>query len=153
MSWPALVDAVPPAAHALGRAFWPGAFSIALAARSGLDPRLTLDGSVAVRVPGPSQAADLARAFGKPLTATSANLPGAPPATSDAEVQAMLGAAVERGILLVSPGRSPGGLPSTLVLVEAERVRLVREGRVELARVRKVLAPLGLELDVPGRDR
>jgi len=152
-SWSSLVDDVPRAARALGRAFWPGALSIALPARARLDPRLTLDGSVAVRVPGPSQAADLARAFGKPLTATSANLPGAPPATSDAEVQAMLGAAVERGLLLISPGRSPGGLPSTLVLVEAERARLVREGRVELARVREVLAPLGLDLDVPGRDR
>jgi L-threonylcarbamoyladenylate synthase len=152
-SWSALAREVPPAALALGQAFWPGAFSIALPARAGLDPRLSLDGSVAVRVPGPSPAADLVRAFGRPLTATSANLPGAPPATSEDEVLAALGDAVAHGHLLVAPGRSPGGLPSTLVLLEAERVRLVRAGRVELARVREVLAPLGLDLDEPGRPR
>jgi L-threonylcarbamoyladenylate synthase len=150
-SWALLAREVGPSARALGSAFWPGAFSIALPARAGLDPRLTLDDRVAVRVPGPSQAADLAREFGKPLTATSANLPGAPPATTDAEVLGMLSDAVARGFLVVAPGKSPGGLPSTLVLLEAERVRVVREGRVPLARMREVLPPLGLDLDEPGR--
>jgi L-threonylcarbamoyladenylate synthase len=152
-SWSLLVPDVPAAALALAREFWPGAFSIALRAYPSLDSRLTLDGSVAVRLPGASLAADLARAFGKPLTATSANLPGDPPANSDAEVLAALGSAALRGDLVVAPGQSPGGPPSTLVLLEAERARLVREGRVPLARVREVLARARVHLDEQGGGR
>lgn len=152
-SWSLLVPEVPPAALALARACWPGALSIALRANPSLDPRLTLDGSVAVRLAGASLAADLARVFGKPLTATSANLPGEPPANSDAEVVAALGSAVARGNLVVAPGQSPGGPPSTLVLLEAERARVVREGRVPLERVREVLARARVHLDDPGGGR
>jgi tRNA threonylcarbamoyl adenosine modification protein (Sua5/YciO/YrdC/YwlC family) len=152
-SWSLLVPEVPAGALALAREFWPGAFSIALRAYPSLDSRLTLDGSVAVRLPGASLAADLARAFGKPLTATSANLPGDPPANSDAEVLAALGSAALRGDLVVAPGQSPGGPPSTLVLLEAERARLVREGRVPLARVREVLAQARVHLDEQGGGR
>lgn len=148
-SWTTLVPSVPPAAHALATEFWPGALSIALPALPDLDPRVTLDGSVAVRVPPPCGAAELARAFGKPLTATSANLPGEPPATDGTEVLRSLGQAVANGDLLVLPGISPGGFPSTLVSVGAERARLVRAGRVPRERVAEVLARAGLRLDDP----
>jgi L-threonylcarbamoyladenylate synthase len=148
-SWTTLVPAVPEAARALAAEFWPGALSIALPALPGLDPRVTLDGSVAVRVPPPCAAAELARAFGKPLTATSANLPGEPPATVETEVLRSLGGAVASGALLVLPGTSPGGLPSTLVSVGEDGARLVRPGRVPRERVAEVLARAGLRLDDP----
>jgi len=146
-AWSVLVPEVPAVAQALAGACWPGALSIALPARPETDRRLTLDGSVAVRVAGESPAAVLARAFGKPLTATSANPPGAPPALTDDEVRRALEPAIADGSLLVVPGTSPGGVPSTLLSVEGARVRAVRSGRVPLARVREVLAPLGLVLD------
>jgi L-threonylcarbamoyladenylate synthase len=146
-AWSVLVPEVPRAARALALACWPGALSIALPARPELDRRLTLDGSVAVRVAGESPAAALALAFGKPLTATSANLPGEPPAISAEEVERALGPAIDAGLLVVVPGTSPGGLPSTLLSVAADRVRAVRNGRVPLARAREVIAALGLVLD------
>lgn len=152
-AWSVLVPEVPAAAHALADACWPGALSIALPARPGVDQRLTLEGSVAVRVAGESPAAVLARAFGKPLTATSANPPGAPPAMTDVEVMQALGPALDAGLLHVVPGTSPGGLPSTLLSIEGTRVRAVRSGRVPLARVREVLTPLGLDLDESGLPR
>lgn len=152
-SWAALVPEVPPAARVLAAEFWPGSLSIALPALPGLDPRVTLDGSVAVRLPPPCGAAELARAFGRPLTATSANLPGEPPATRDTEVLQALGQAVESGVLSVLPGASPGGLPSTLVSIDGERARLVRAGRVPRERVAEVLARAGLQLDEPGLPR
>ena len=96
-SWSLLVPEVPAVARALADALWPGALSIALPARAELDRRVTLDGSVAVRVAAASPAAELARLFGKPLTATSANLPGDPPTTDDAGVMAQLGPAVASG--------------------------------------------------------
>ena len=152
-SWLTLVPEVPEAARALARAFWPGALSIALPGHVALDPRVTLDGSVAVRLPGDSVSAVLARAFGKPLTATSANLPGEPPALSGAEVLRALGQAVAGGLLHVATGESPGGAPSTLVAIEGRRARVVREGRVALALVREVLARVGLDLDEKGPAR
>jgi L-threonylcarbamoyladenylate synthase len=152
-AWSLLVPEVPDVALALAGACWPGALSIALPARPTVDRRLTLDGSVAVRVAGESPAAVLARAFGRPLTATSANLPGEPPAMTADEVLAALGPAVEASLLQIVPGTSPGGLPSTLLSIEGARVRAVRSGRVPLARVREVLAPLGSVLDESGLPR
>ena len=146
-SWQVLVPEVPRAAQALADAFWPGALSIALPARPGVDARLTLDGSVAVRVPGPSPAAQLAKFFGKPLTATSANPPGEPAALISEEVERSLAQPIAAGLLVVAPGVSPGGLPSTLLSVVRERVRAVRSGRVPVERVREVLRLAGLDLD------
>ena len=146
-AWSSLVPGVPAPARALADAFWPGAFSIALEARASLDPRLTLDGRVAVRVAGPSPAAELARRFGKPLTATSANPPGEPAALTSEEVERTLRPALEAGLLFVFPGTSPGGLPSTLVSLAGNHVRAVRSGRVPLDRVREVLRSQGLDLD------
>jgi L-threonylcarbamoyladenylate synthase len=147
-AWPSLVVDVPPAAHALGSALWPGPLSIALPAATDVDPRLAPNGTIAVRDPGPCPARELARAFGRPLTATSANQPGAPPAVRDADVRAAFGPGIEDGRLTVVPGESPGGRPSTLVVVDGPSVRLLRPGAVPESAVAGVLGPLGLSLDV-----
>jgi tRNA threonylcarbamoyl adenosine modification protein (Sua5/YciO/YrdC/YwlC family) len=152
-SWSSLVQAVPPVAAALADAFWPAGLSLALPSRPHVDLRLTLGGSLAVRLPGASPAAELASAFGKPLTATSANQPGAPPATRADQVLASFPDAVRRGTLLVVPGESPGGAPSTLLAIHGEVLSLVREGAVGRSRVEAVLGPLGVHLDGPGGPR
>lgn len=148
-SWSSLVIAITPVAAALADAFWPAGLSLALPARPDVDVRLTLDGSVAVRLPGASPAAQLARAFGKPLTATSANQPGAPPATRADQVLGSFPDAVRTGALLVVPGESPGGAPSTLIAIRGETLTLVREGGIARSRVEAVLGPLGVHLDGP----
>ena len=63
----------------LASAHWPGPLTLVMNARPQLPPELQQDGKVGMRVPGPSPALDLVTAFGGPLTATSANLSGAPP--------------------------------------------------------------------------
>jgi L-threonylcarbamoyladenylate synthase len=129
-AWLELVRAVPPVAERLAQKFWPGPLSIALDARAEVDARLALGGSIAVRVPGQSPALDLVSAFGRPLTATSANLPGDAPATGDAELSAAFSAALADGRLLLVPGAAPGGEPSTIVVVEDGRLRIARKGAV-----------------------
>jgi L-threonylcarbamoyladenylate synthase len=146
-AWPSLVVDIPEAARALARALWPGALSIALPAGPGLDPRLAPNGTIAVRDPGPCPARNLALALGRPLTATSANQPGAPPATRDAEVREAFAPGIADGRLEVVPGESPGGQPSTLVVVEPGSVRLLRSGAVPVSALSGVLGPLGLYLD------
>jgi L-threonylcarbamoyladenylate synthase len=146
-AWPPLVADIPPGAHALAAALWPGPLSISLPAASGVDARLAPAGTIAVRDPGPCPARTLARAFGRPLTATSANQPGAPPAIRDADVTAAFGDGIRDGRLVIVPGESPGGDPSTLVFVEARTVRLLRPGAVPASALADVLGPLGLYLD------
>jgi tRNA threonylcarbamoyl adenosine modification protein (Sua5/YciO/YrdC/YwlC family) len=134
-SWARLVDAIPPTAERLAGAFWPGALSIALPARADLDARIALQGSVAVRIPGPCPALDLVRAFSRPLTATSANLPGEPPAREGAAVNAAFAQAVADGRLLVVPGTAPGGQPSTIAVLDGTGLHIAREGAIPAAAV------------------
>jgi L-threonylcarbamoyladenylate synthase len=137
--WRSLVRELPRVAERLAEAFWPGPLTIALAAAPGVDPRLLVEGTVAVRLPGESPALGLALAHGGPLTATSANAPGEPPATDADEVRAAFAAALGRAELHVVAGRAKGGAPSTIVTVAGEDWRVVRIGAVSPERIQAVL--------------
>ena len=115
-------------ARALMEAHWPGPLTILLAAKPGLSRRLTRNGKVGVRVPGPSPAADLVRAFGRPLTATSANRTGEPPIRSAEELSETL----VDGLGGVVPGVSPGGAPSTLIDTTTSPMQLLRSGAIDI---------------------
>ena len=129
-AWRIVVTEIPPLADQLADAFWPGPLTIVLRAEYGLDERLQSDGTVGVRLPGPSDASRLAAAFNAPLTATSANLAGEPPSRRGKEVVAAFAEQVRRGELFVASGESPGGAPSTLVRVDGERLKILREGQI-----------------------
>jgi L-threonylcarbamoyladenylate synthase len=115
-------------ARALMARHWPGALTLALPARVGVPAALVADGCVAVRESPHPLARALVRAYGGPLTATSANLAGAPPARTPAEVVAALGA---RCVVLAG-GATPGGPPSTLARVRGNRIEVLRPGAVDL---------------------
>jgi L-threonylcarbamoyladenylate synthase len=116
-------------ARALMARHWPGALTLALPARPGAPAALVIDGCVAVRESPHPLARALVRAFGGPVTATSANVARAPPATTPAEVEAALGG---RCVLLPG-GTTPGGAPSTLARVRGNRIEVLREGAVTIA--------------------
>lgn len=145
-SWAEFVLEIPEAAAVLADAFWPGPLSIALAASPGIDPRLGLDGTVAVRLPGPCLAADLCRAFGRPLTATSANPTGEPPATCADDVKRRFATEVSAGQLHVLGEQAPGGLPSSVVVIRAGAVAIVREGAISTERISRALAGSSLHV-------
>jgi L-threonylcarbamoyladenylate synthase len=137
-AWSSLVREVPAIAERLADRFWPGPLTVVLAARAGLDPRLVSGGAVAVRLPGPSDASEIARAFGAPLTATSANLAGGDPCTLAVDVERSFAEAIARGDLAVVSGQAAGGAPSTLVVVEHHAVRILRAGRISEDEIRRV---------------
>lgn len=116
------------ASRSLMEQHWPGPLTILVKAAPSLSPRLIRDGKVGVRVPGPSPAADLVRAFGHPLTATSANRTGEPPVRSIDD----LPDALRAGVDAVVPGVSPGGPPSTLVDATVEPMQILRAGAIEV---------------------
>jgi L-threonylcarbamoyladenylate synthase len=112
----------------LAERFFPGPLTLVVRARPGLSPWLVREGKVGVRVPGPSPALELVRAFGGPLTATSANLSGEPSVRRAAALPPALRAAV-----VEVPGESPGGAPSTLIDATGHPLRILRRGALSAA--------------------
>lgn len=132
------VAAIDGDALVLARRFWPGPLTLVVPALPGLaDGVRSSAGLVGVRVPAHDVARALARAFGSPITATSAN-PSGMAATADPDEVARLLPQLE---CLVDAGRLAGGPPSTLVQVAGGTVDVLREGAVSRARVLESLVP------------
>jgi len=123
----------------LAREFWPGPLTLVIEAKPGIAAS-SPDGGLAVRASGLRLPRDLAEGLGAPITATSANRSGAPPATTAEEVLSGLGSELD---LVLDGGPCPGGLPSTIVDVRQRPPRLIREGRVSFAEVERVASGHG----------
>jgi len=133
----AVVKEFPPAARRLAHKFWPGPLTIVLPARPELSPTLTnREGGVGIRISPHPLALELARRLGSPLTATSANLAGHPPARTLGEARAVFGDAIAA---YVDGGTLDGSLPSTVVALEGERIKILRAGAISEQRVRQAL--------------
>jgi L-threonylcarbamoyladenylate synthase len=126
------------AALLLARRFWPGPLTLVVEARPGLAAS-SPGGGIAVRASGLRLPRDLAEGLGAPVTATSANRTGSPPATTAEEALSDLGSELD---LLLDGGPCPGGLPTTIVDVRETPPRLVRKGRVSFAEVERALRDL-----------
>jgi L-threonylcarbamoyladenylate synthase len=121
----------------LADAFWPGPLSIVVPAAPGICRQVQGEGAtVAIRVPAHALSRALAAGLGFPITATSANLSGQPPTALPADVAVALG---DRIALLLDDGPAPGGAPSTIVRLEGDVPRLVREGAIAWERVLRSL--------------
>jgi L-threonylcarbamoyladenylate synthase len=120
---------IPPRAAALMSRHWPGALTLALPARRGIPAALLSEGCVAVRQSSHPTAQALVNRFGRPLTTTSANRAGEPPATTAEEVEQVF----EGRCRVLHGGSTPGGAPSTLVRVRGDRVEILRRGAIELS--------------------
>jgi L-threonylcarbamoyladenylate synthase len=126
-----LVTRVPQKAAELIARFWPGPLTLVLPARADLPEAIVSDGGVGVRQSPHPIAAALVAAFGAPVTATSANLSGQPPALTAAEARALAGVHVLDG------GPAPGAPPSTVVRVaDDSRLTIVRSGAIDPSQLR-----------------
>jgi L-threonylcarbamoyladenylate synthase len=119
---------VTPAARALAARYWPGPLTIVLSA-----PRR---GSLAFRVPANDVARRLIAASGGGLPVTSANLSGRPDATTAEEVLEQLGGRIA---LVLDGGRTPGGVPSTVVDCSGPEVKVLREGAIPASDVLRLV--------------
>ncbi|MBI4689352.1 MAG: threonylcarbamoyl-AMP synthase [Nitrospirae bacterium] len=127
---PLMTESINNTALSLMDKFWPGPLTLVLKAKKGLSKYLTADtGKVAVRIPGESIALHLAERAGFPITATSANISGMPPAI-DAET--VLNYFDDKIDMVIDGGRTAGGLPSTIVDVIGEKMKIVRKGAISI---------------------
>lgn len=124
----AVAREIPAQARVLAEAFWPGPLTLILPAREGIPAALIgADGGVGVRVSSHPIARALAAGLQRPLTATSANLAGEPPAVEPESARRAFGDKVK---VFVEGGRLAGGAPSTMVSVNRTGIRVLRAGAV-----------------------
>lgn len=125
-----LVTAVPAVYSPLIARHWPGPLTLIFPARPGLPSLLTGGtGTIGVRISPHPIAQALGRAFGRAITATSANLSEQPPARTAAEVRACLGGAID---LIVDGGTTPTSRCSTIIGERSGVLHLVRSGVVDI---------------------
>lgn len=114
----------------LAERFWPGPLTLIVRAGSKLPLRVTANtGNVALRVPEAPIPRAVAAALGLPITATSANLSGAPECTHAACVREQLGGRIP---LIVDGGPTSRSLATTIVDLSGSPTswQVLREGAI-----------------------
>jgi L-threonylcarbamoyladenylate synthase len=129
-----------PSATALSDAFWPGPLTLVLRGGEGRLPDALRgrEGGIAVRHTSHAGIARLVATLGEPLTSTSANRPGGPPAPGADRLVEVFGPEERNGELLILDGGVLGNVPpSTLVDCTDVTPRLIREGAIPRAELRR----------------
>jgi L-threonylcarbamoyladenylate synthase len=129
------------AARALAAEFWPGPLTLVLKAKPGAFPQRVAaeDNTVAVRATPHPGVRMLIKALGQPITSTSANLPGQPPATSFDQACAVLkDIAPSVDVWLLDGGTLAPSLPSTIIDGTVQPPRLIRRGAIDIAQLAEI---------------
>ena len=143
---------IPPAAHKLAAAFWPGPLTLILKRAAGV-PDCVSGGqdTVGLRIPGHPVALEFLRAFAgeedgrrySGVAAPSANKFGRISPTTAEHVRAELGDGVD---WVLDGGECEVGIESTIIDLSRERAVLLRPGQITPARIGAVL---GAEVGLP----
>jgi L-threonylcarbamoyladenylate synthase len=139
----------PPAARAVAELFWPGPLTVAVRTdRDAFPPGVVSpDGMVALRATPHEPMRRLIRALGAPITSTSANGPGRPPARNAAEAAAALSLLGARDVLVLDGGTLPPSAPSTVVACDGSRMRVIRLGVITMEVLQQRLLGTGIDVE------
>ena len=125
------IASVSESARACMDSFWPGPLTLVLPTFASFPSGVQgPDGTIAVRCPSSVAARNLAQAFGGPITSTSANRTGGPPARTPAD------ASLEGVACVLDGGELPPSEPSTVFAPDLDVV--YREGAVPVAELRRL---------------
>lgn len=113
------------AASRLAARFWPGPLTLVVPKHPDLPETVSATTTVGVRVPDHALARKLLLAAG-PMAVTSANISGQPSPSTAEEVLAQLGGRIA---LIIDGGKTPGGVPSTVVDCSGPEIRIYEKGR------------------------
>ncbi|MGH7482806.1 MAG: L-threonylcarbamoyladenylate synthase [Longimicrobiales bacterium] len=129
------------AAGRLADAFWPGPLTLALPADTAHLPAEIVgpDRTVAIRATAHEGIRALLSEMAGPITSTSANAPGTPPATTAAGAAQAFSALDVTDALVLDGGSLAPSAPSTLVSCAAPRPRILRAGAIPIAALRRVV--------------
>jgi L-threonylcarbamoyladenylate synthase len=129
---------VPDEARRLMERFWPGPLTIVFRAAPSVSPKLTAgSGKIGIRLTSHPVAMEISKRLGGPVTATSANLSGAPECSSALEVLSQLEGKLDG---VIDGGHTPGGKGSTIVDVTVYPPKVLREGMILPSLIQDTLA-------------
>jgi len=120
---------IPNMAKRFASRFWPGPLTLVVPKNPNLPRAISATATVAVRVPDHKDARSLLRAAG-PMAVTSANISGKPSPSTAEEVYEQLDGRI---LIILDGGKTPGGIPSTLVDCTGNEPVILREGPISLA--------------------
>ena len=129
------------AARRLAERFLPGALTLVLKKKLGVTGGIArgID-TIGVRIPQNDFCLELARDFGRPYTATSANKSGMSPQASIAAIIEQFGADAEHIGLCIDGDTFPLRAPSTVVNIVSGSPVILREGAIEKSAILEALA-------------
>lgn len=131
-----LVKEVPPLAEKLMERFWPGPLTIVFEAKEFLSPLLTANTqTIGIRFSSSFLIQKLCYYFDNPITGTSANLSEYPPCKSAEEVKNQ----IPEIDFILDAGKLEATLPSTVVSVVKNQLKLIREGAIPFKKILDVL--------------
>ncbi len=120
----------------LANRFWPGPLTLIVPRHPDLPDVLSPNQTIGVRVPDHDIALELLRMTG-PLGVTSANISGRENTNSAEEVMEQLDGRVH---LVIDGGKSPGGVPSTVVDCTTSEPVILRPGPIRIKEITKAIA-------------
>ncbi len=129
---------LPPNFFKLAKAFWPGALTIVVDAAHSLPLKVTANkGRVALRWPNSPIACAIIEQLGGPITGTSANISGYASCSNARELAKQLG---DKLPLILDSGETGASVSSTIVTLDGEEWKIVREGKISGEAIAKALA-------------
>ena len=127
---------IPETAYRLATRFWPGPLTVVIPKKPTLPESVSATATVGVRVPDHAVARTLLRAAG-PMAVTSANISGQPSPSTAEEVFAQLGGRID---LIIDGGKTPGGVPSTVIDCTENDLKILRAGPISLEAIKAKLS-------------
>ena len=129
---------IPVVAYRLATRFLPGPLTCLIPKKPTLPESVSATSTVGVRVPDHEVARAILRAAG-PMAVTSANVSGQPSPSTAEEVFAQLNGRIP---LIIDGGKTPGGVPSTVVDCSTSEIKILREGPISENEIRSFLQNL-----------
>ena len=120
-------------AEKLAKKYWPGALTIVVKRKKSLprflNPKLK---TVGIRLPAHALSRKLARLLGRPITTTSANISGKPAPYSVVVIRRQLSSQKFKPDFIIDSGGLPKKLPSTIVEITGNKIKILRVGATTL---------------------
>lgn len=118
---------------AVAKKYWPGALTIIFKKKEIVPPSLTLGlPTMGVRIPDATVSLALVKAFGKPITSTSANISGQDNCYSAECVDRQFMESEVKPDLIIDGGELPPVPVSTVIQIEDGKIKILREGPVKI---------------------
>ena len=117
--------------------FWPGGLTIIFDKSNIVPDILTSNlGTIGIRMPNNKTCLNIIETFGHPLAMSSANIADMPP---DTNLENLLLDFNNKLDFIITTDKTINNIPSTIVKVENNKIKLIREGSISIDEIHKCL--------------